>query len=41
MILPNEKFLKDHGIEDWGRFNVCPTPIARCDMDDFWRKVLG
>ena len=34
-----EKFLKDHGIEDWGNFNQHPTPCVKSTIEEFWRTV--
>lgn len=36
-----EKFLKDHGVTDWGTFNIAPTPIKKIDISDFWREYYS
>jgi hypothetical protein len=38
-----EKFLKDHGIENWGDFNHYPTPCVETDFNDFlgWFSSYG
>lgn len=40
-INATEKFLKDHGIEEWGDYNHPPRPFQECSMNEFWAKVSG
>jgi len=35
------KFLKDHGITEWGNFNNPPLPYKECDISEFWGKFLS
>jgi hypothetical protein len=38
----DEKFLKQHGIIDWGDFNHPPTPYEICDPEEsggLWMKI--
>lgn len=34
----DEKFLKDHGITNWGTYDTFPIPFKEIPIEKFWKK---